>query len=158
MAIKTIYIGSDHRGFELKRQVIDFLNTQNVEVVDCGNIIYDIDDDYPDYASEVARRVVEDADSLGIVICGTGVGASIVANKIAGIRAALLDSIETVAIARAHNHINVLALSALLNIDLMPDIITTFIETDPSYQDRHIRRVSKITDLENKQTEYEIYN
>lgn len=158
MAIKTIYIGSDHRGFELRKQIIDFLNTKNLEVIDCGNIVYDTDDDYPDYASEVARRVVEDEDSLGIVICGTGVGVNIAANKIAGARSALLDSIETVAIARAHNHINVLALSALLNIDLMPDIISTFIETEPSYQDRHIRRLAKITDLENKQTEYETYN
>lgn len=158
MAIKNIYIGSDHRGFELKKQIIDFLKTKNLEIIDCGNMVYDTDDDYPDYASEVARRVVQDVDSLGIVICGTGVGMSIAANKIAGVRAALLDSIETVAIARAHNHINILALSASLNIDLIPDIVNTFIETEPSYQDRHIRRVAKITDLENKQTEYEIYN
>ena len=158
MAIKTIYIGSDHRGFELKKQIINFLNTQNLEVVDCGNIVYNPDDDYPDYASEVAKRVVEYENSLGIVICGTGVGVSIVANKISGARAALLDKIETTAIARAHNHINILALSASLDVNIMPDIVSTFIETEPSYQDRHIRRVAKITDLENKQTEYEIYN
>ena len=158
MAIKTIYIGSDHRGFELKKQIINFLNTQNLEVIDCGNIVYNPDDDYPDYASEVARRVVEDENSLGIVICGTGVGVSIAANKIPGVRAALLETIETIAIARAHNHINILALSASLDVNIMPDIVSTFIETEPSYQDRHIRRVSKIKDLENKQTEYEVYN
>lgn len=158
MAIKTIYIGSDHRGFELKKQIINFLNTQNLEVVDCGNIVYNPDDDYPDYASEVAKRVIEDENSLGIVICGTGVGVSIVANKIPGARAALLDKIETTAIARAHNHINILALSSALPVETIPDIVGTFIETEPSYQDRHIRRVAKITDLENKQTEYEIYN
>jgi len=158
MSIKTIYIGSDHRGFELKKQIIEFLNTQNIQVVDCGNAIYDANDDYPDYAAEVARKVIQDKDSLGIVICGTGVGVSVVANKISGARAALLDKIETTAIARAHNHINILALSALLNIDLIPDIITTFIETEPSYQDRHIRRIAKINDLENKQADYEIYN
>jgi ribose 5-phosphate isomerase B len=86
------------------------------------------------------------------------VGASIAANKIAGARAALLDSIETTAIARAHNHINVLALSASLELDIMPDIVETFIITEPSYQERHIRRVSKITELENNNTDYEIYN
>jgi len=158
MAIKTIYIGSDHRGFELKKQIINFLNTQNLEVIDCGNIVYNPDDDYPDYASEVARRVVEDENSLGIVICGTGVGVSIVANKIPGARAALLETIETTAIARAHNHINILALSSALPVETIPDIVGTFVETEPSYQERHIRRVSKITELENNNPEYEIYN
>jgi ribose 5-phosphate isomerase B len=158
MNIDTIYIGSDHRGFELKQEIIQFLNAKNLQVIDCGNTVYDPDDDYPEYASEVSKRVVEDSDALGIVICGTGVGASIAANKIAGARAALLDSIETTAIARAHNHINVLALSASLELDIMPDIVETFIITEPSYQERHIRRVSKITELENNNTDYEIYN
>jgi ribose 5-phosphate isomerase B len=158
MNIDTIYIGSDHRGFELKQEIIKFLNTKNLQVVDCGNSVYDIDDDYPEYASEVARRVVDDNNSLGIVICGTGVGVSISANKIAGARAALLDSIETTAIARAHNHINILALAASLELDIMPDIVETFITTEPSYQERHIRRVSKIKELENNNTDYEIFN
>lgn len=158
MKIDTIYIGSDHRGFNLKQEIIIYLQTLDLQVVDCGNTIYDMDDDYPDYASEVARKVVEDEDSLGIVICGTGVGVSITANKIVGARAALLDKIETVAIARAHNHINILALSSSLPVESIPDIVGTFIETEPSYQDRHIRRLAKINDLENKQTEYEIYN
>jgi ribose 5-phosphate isomerase B len=158
MSIKTIYIGSDHRGYELKKQIIDFLNTMNLEVLDCGNSIYDPNDDYPDYASEVAKRVVEDKDSLGVVICGTGVGVNITANKIPGARAALLDKIETIAIARAHNHINILALSSAIDTKSIPDIIGTFIETEPSYQDRHVRRLSKITELENNNTDYEIYN
>lgn len=158
MAIKPIYIGSDHRGFNLKQEIILYLQNLNVQVVDCGNTVYDADDDYPDYASEVAKRVVADNNSLGIVICGTGVGVSIVANKISGARAALLDSIETTAIARAHNHINILALSSALPVEYIPDIVGTFIETEPSYQDRHIRRVSKITELENNNSEYEIYN
>lgn len=158
MSIKTIYIGSDHRGFELKQKIIIFLKTQNLEIIDCGNSIYSPNDDYPDYASEVARKVVENKESLGIVICGTGVGVSITANKIPGARAALLDKIETIAIARAHNHINILALSSALDTESIPDIIGTFIETKVSYSDRHIRRLSKITELENNNTDYEIYN
>ena len=146
--MSRIYIGSDHRGFNLKQNIIQFLQSQNIEVIDCGNSVYDPEDDYPDYASEVAKRVVEDNNSLGIVICGTGVGVSIAANKIIGARAALLDSIETTAIARAHNHINILALSSALPVESIPDIVGTFIETEPSYQDRHIRRLSKITELE----------
>ncbi|MGA1046910.1 MAG: RpiB/LacA/LacB family sugar-phosphate isomerase, partial [Minisyncoccia bacterium] len=67
-------------------------------------------------------------------------------------------SIETTAIARAHNHINILALSSDLPVENIPDIVGTFVETEPSYQERHIRRVSKITELENNNTEYEIYN
>ena len=117
MKIDTIYIGSDHRGFNLKQEVILYLKSLDLQVVDCGNTIYDIDDDYPDYASEVAKRVIEEENSLGIVICGTGVGVSIVANKIPGARAALLDKIETTAIARAHNHINILALSSALPVE-----------------------------------------
>lgn len=158
MNIDTIYIGSDHRGFYLKQAIIKFLSTKDLQVVDCGNSVYDPEDDYPEYASEVAKRVVEDNNALGIVICGTGVGVSISANKTRGARAALLDSIETTAIARAHNHINVLALTASLDLDLMPDIVDTFITTEPSYQERHIRRISKITELENNNTDYEIYN
>lgn len=150
MNISRIYIGSDHRGFNLKQNIIQFLQSQNIEVIDCGNSVYDLEDDYPDYASEVARQVVADEKSLGIVICGTGVGVSITANKIMGARAALLDSIETTAIARAHNHINILALSSALPVESIPDIVGTFIETEPSYQDRHIRRLSKITELEKK--------
>lgn len=151
MSISNIYIGSDHRGFELKQHIIQFLQSRGIEIIDIGNTIYDATDDYPDYAAEVARQVSTYADSLGIVICGTGVGVSVVANKIPGIRAAVLNSIETVAIARAHNHINVLALSANLETDQIPDIIGTFIDTEPSLEDRHIRRLAKITELENNQ-------
>ncbi len=158
MAINKIYIGSDHRGFNLKQEIIVYLQTLNLQVADCGNTIYDPDDDYTDYALEVAKRVVADNNSLGIVICGTGVGVSIVANKISGARAALLDSIETTAIARAHNHINILALSSALPVEDVPYIVETFITTEPSYQERHIRRLSKIAELENNNPEYEIYN
>jgi ribose 5-phosphate isomerase B len=158
MDIKTIYIGSDHRGLYLKQEIIKFLNSKNLQVVDCGNSVYDPDDDYPEYASEVAKRVIADNNSLGIVICGTGVGVSITANKISGARAALLDSIETTTIARAHNHINILALSSSLDLGIMPDIVETFIITEPSYQERHIRRISKIKELENNNTDYGIYN
>lgn len=148
MGISTIYIGSDHRGLKLKQAIISFLQTQNLQIIDCGNSVYDAEDDYPDYASEVANQVALDSTSLGIVVCGTGVGVSVVANKIPGIRSAVLDTIETVAIARAHNHMNVLALSSALPVEQIPDIIGTFIETEPSLQDRHIRRLAKIAALE----------
>lgn len=155
MPISKIYIGSDHRGFNLKQQIIQFLKSKSIEVIDCGNTVYDVEDDYPDYASEVARRTVEDVDSLGIVVCGTGVGVSIAANKVDGARSAVLDRIETVAIARAHNHINVLALSSAIDVKLVPELVSTFIETEVSHQDRHIRRLAKITALEVNTTSYE---
>ncbi len=151
MNISTIYIGSDHRGFELKQHIIRFLQEKGIEAIDMGNTVYDEQDDYPDFAVEVARKVSSNSDSLGIVVCGTGVGVSIVTNKIPGIRSAVLSAIETVAIARAHNHINVLALSANLAIDQIPDIVETFITTEPSLEERHIRRLTKITELENNQ-------
>lgn len=148
MQVSKIYIGADHRGFNLKQQIIQFLKSRDMEVIDCGNSVYDVEDDYPDYASEVALRVVEDEGSLGIVVCGTGVGVSIAANKIKGARSAVLDKIETVAIARAHNHINVLALSSAIDVKLVPDLVSTFIETETSQQDRHIRRLAKLNSLE----------
>ncbi len=151
MSISTIYIGSDHRGFDLKQHIIQFLKTKGIEIIDIGNTVYDEHDDYPDYATEVARAVASNSDSLGILVCGTGVGVSIVANKIHGIRSAVLSAIETVAIARAHNHINVLALSANLEIEQIPDIVETFIDTEPSLEERHIRRLAKITELEYNQ-------
>jgi ribose 5-phosphate isomerase B len=151
MDISTIYIGSDHRGFELKQHIIKFIKSLDIEVIDVGNTVYNANDDYPDYAVEVARQVASYSDSLGIVVCGTGVGVSIVTNKIPGIRSAVLSAIETVAIARAHNHINVLALSSNLEIDQIPSIVETFITTEPSLEERHIRRLAKITELENNQ-------
>jgi ribose 5-phosphate isomerase B len=151
MDISTIYIGSDHRGFELKQHIIKFIKSLDIEVIDVGNTVYNANDDYPDYAVEVARQVASYVDSLGIVVCGTGVGVSIVTNKIPGIRSAVLSAIETVAIARAHNHINVLALSSNLEIDQIPSIVETFITTEPSLEERHIRRLAKITELENNQ-------
>lgn len=151
MSISTIYIGSDHRGFELKQHIIQFLQSRGSEIIDIGNTVYDEQDDYPDYGAEVSTQVASNSNSLGILICGTGVGMSIVANKIPGIRSAVLSAIETVAIARAHNHINVLALSAALEIEQIPDIIGTFIDTEPSLEERHIRRLAKITELENNQ-------
>jgi len=151
MRISTIYIGSDHRGFELKQHIIHFLQTKRIEVIDVGNTVYDEQDDYPDFVAEVARQVSSNSDSLGIVVCGTGVGVSIVANKIPGIRSAVLSAMETIAIARAHNHINVLALAANFAIEQIPDIVETFIDTEPSLEERHIRRLAKITELENNE-------
>lgn len=149
MNISTIYIGSDHRGFEIKQYISTFLQSRGMEVIDCGNSVYDQTDDYPDYAIAVAEQVANNAQALGIVICGTGVGVSIVANKVNGIRSAVLNSLDTVKIARNHNHLNVLALSAENNPENILDIVTAFIETEPSYEERHVRRLSKITALEN---------
>ncbi len=149
MNISTIYIGSDHRGFELKQHIISFLRSQGKDVVDCGNSVYDQTDDYPDYATAVAQQVANNTKSLGIVICGTGVGVSIVANKVPGIRSAVLNSLDTVKVARNHNHLNVLALSAENDPADLLDIVVAFIETEPSYEERHIRRISKITAMEN---------
>ena len=104
-----IYIGSDHGGFQLKKILIPFLKEQNIEVEDMGCFSEDRVD-YPDMAKNVADKVVEDTGSSGILICGTGIGISIAANKVNGIRAALCHSEYEAEMTRKHNAANILCL------------------------------------------------
>ncbi len=146
MAEITIYIGAAHRGFARKEHIKTWLVRNGYHVVDCGASVYDADDDYPDYAQAVARRVAIDTNARGIVICGSGVGVCIAANKIDGIRAGLALSPAHVRDATQHDHLNMLCLSA----DYMTDdeanaCVRAFLETCYSQEERHVRRVKKIT-------------
>src|SRR5258708_177107 len=113
-----IYIGADHRGFKLKEYLKKFLTDKAYQVADMGGKTETIDDDYPDYAREVAKHVSDDpVGARGIVICGSGFGVDIVANKFPGVRSALPMSTDHVYQARHDDDVNVLALAA----DFMPD-------------------------------------
>ncbi|HEY5485341.1 MAG TPA: RpiB/LacA/LacB family sugar-phosphate isomerase, partial [Candidatus Cryosericum sp.] len=105
-----IFIGSDHGGFRLKSFLIHALTLKGYEVEDLGTDSSERSVDYPDFAAAVARKVVADSTTVGIVICGTGIGVSIAANKIAGIRCALVHDGYTARMAKEHNNANVLAL------------------------------------------------
>jgi len=155
----TIFIAADHRGFELKNKLIEYLQEKNIRVEDMGNYQYDPLDDYPDFAKKVAQAVLQNPkDFLGIVICGSGVGVSIVVNRFKGIRGALGFSPDQVKHAKENDHINVLALASDYfkngngengnGLDLVKKIVDTFIETKPKMEEKYLRRIKKIDEEE----------
>lgn len=145
--IGLIAIGGDHGGFALKEKLAFRLKEQGYHVTDCGTDSTDAVD-YPDIAAVVARRVARGESNVGIVIDGAGIGSSMAANKIHGVRAALCYDVSTAHNAREHNHANVLTLGAgLIGDGLAWQIVQEFLAT-PYGEGRHARRVAKIDDLE----------
>jgi ribose 5-phosphate isomerase B len=144
-----VYLGSDHAGFELKSELVEWLREAGHEPVDCGPATYIPDDDYPVYVMRAARGVIDDPGSLGIVIGGSGNGEQIAANKIPGIRAALAWTEETAKLARQHNDANVLSLGARMysSTDAI-GFAKIFLETPFSQEPRHERRLAMIADFE----------
>ncbi len=144
-----IYLASDHAGLELKEKIKTYLGEKNYEVEDCGAFEFEKDDDYPDFVSAAAERVAKNEGSMGIVFGKSGAGEAIVANKIKGIRSALGFSRENVLLLRTHNDANVLALgSAFVNEEEAKELVDLFLETPFSGEERHKRRISKISKLE----------
>jgi ribose 5-phosphate isomerase B len=144
-----ISIGADHAGFALKQQVIEGLRQAGHEVIDAGTSGTE-SVDYPDFAEPVARAVANGSADRGILICATGVGISIAANKIHGVRAAIAYNPEEVALTRQHNDANVLALAAkYTDAATANQYVKIFLET-PFEGGRHERRVNKITQMENE--------
>jgi ribose 5-phosphate isomerase B len=144
-----VYLGSDHAGFELKSVLANWLTSAGHEVTDFGPASYHDGDDYPPYVMRAAAAAAADPDGIGIVIGGSGNGEQIAANKIAGIRAALVWSEETARLARLHNDANVLSLGARMHP--AADAITfaqVFLGTPFSGEARHVRRLEMITDYE----------
>ena len=139
-----IAIGSDRGGFELKQKVIAHLKEQGKEVKDFGT--YSLDScDYPDYGRAVGEAVASGQCEKGIVICTTGIGISITANKVPGIRCALCHNTTTARLTREHNDANVLAIGAAMVGEIVAmDIVDTFFATDFSHGERHQRRIDKI--------------
>ena len=149
----TIYLGADHRGFELKERLKKALADEAYSVEDLGAAKMMQDDDYPDYARAVAEKVAESPiDRRGIVICGSGFGVDIVANKYPGIRAALAMSPEHVHQGRHDDDVNMLALAAdFTGPDDALKIVNSFLSTPFDGKDeRYKRRLEKITDIEHK--------
>lgn len=145
-----VAIGCDHGGINLKPVLIDYLNKKGIEFIDFGT--HDtVSVDYNDYAEPVCQAVVSGKVDKGILICGTGIGMSIVANKIKGIRCAHCHDVFSAKATREHNDTNVLAMGErVIGPGLMVEIVDTFLNTDFSFDARHVRRVQKIHDLENK--------
>ena len=142
----TIFIGADHRGFELKNKLIEYLQEKNIRVQDLGNYSYDPEDDYPDYAKKVAEAVLQHVDEfLGVVICGSGVGVCVATNRYKGIRCALGFDEGQVRHARENDHINVLALpSDMVDFEKAKMLVEAFLASQPNPQQKYIRRIQKL--------------
>jgi len=141
-----IYIGADHAGFKAKEALKALLIDHGYELNDCGAYEYIPDDDYPDIAQNVAQEVVRTPESLGILLCGSGGGMVIAANKMTGIRAVQAWDEESARLARSHDHANILALAgAGAQDEEMNRIVEAFLTTEPSDEERHLRRIQKIS-------------
>ena len=146
----NVYIGADHRGFAMKEGLIAWLQQQGHNVEDMGATEFTEGDDYPDYAMLVAKKVAEDTENnRGILLCGSGVGVAVAANKVAGVRAALIYDVEIAKAARNDDDINILALgSDFISLEEAQAVAATFLSIPFSGSERHARRVGKITETE----------
>lgn len=142
----TIYLGCDHAGFELKEKIKDFLNKQNLEVIDKGAFAFDQNDDYPDFIIPTATAVAQDPKSFGIILGGSGQGEQMSANRIKGVRALEYygGNLEIIKLGREHNNANILSLGArFVNEAEAMQAINLFLNTPFSNDERHLRRINK---------------
>lgn len=162
-----VYLATDHAGFELKNNILQFLKNEGYEVEDCGPFSYDKDDDYPDWISKAAEKVSENPDSFGIVFGGSGQGEAIVANKFKNVRCALFygpvippvavditgktsdDPYEMLRLTREHNNSNMLSIGMrfMSETDVI-NAVKLFLNSKYSGEERHARRIKKISELE----------
>ncbi len=143
-----IGIVSDHRGYIIKQMLTSFLIQRGYNIVDYGT---DSEDsvDYPIYAFKLGEKILSQEVSLGIAICGTGIGMSIALNKIKGIRCAKVNSTEEAELARSHNDAQVIALSSTLSQEDLKNITLSFLRTNFSNEKKHINRIKEISEYEN---------
>lgn len=141
-----LYLGSDHAGFEVKEKLKKFLDSNKIAYEDLGAKKYDKKDDYPDFAFKVGEKVASDKNSKGILVCGSGAGMVIAANKIRGVRAVEGYDSYSARMSRIDNDANVLGLRARnFSFDKIKKIVSVWINTDFSWEKRHTRRIRKIS-------------
>lgn len=144
-----VHLGSDHAGFELKAALAEHLRAAGHDVVDHGAGTYDALDDYPPFCVAAAQAVVDDPGSLGVVIGGSGNGEQIAANKVRGVRAALVWSVEIAELARQHNDANVMGIGARQHdVETAKTLVDTFLATPFSGDERHQRRIDLLAGYE----------
>ena len=141
MAKKIVALGNDHAGTSMKKDISDYLNQKGYEVINIGT-----DDaksvDYPIYAKKVCDLINDKKADCGILICGTGIGMCMAANKEKGIRAAVVSDETSTKLTRLHNDCNVLCLGArIIGLELAKDIVSAFLETDFSNEEKHLKRI-----------------
>jgi len=144
-----VTIAADHGGFELKKFLIEWLGNRGFEISDSGNLVYDSKDDYPDFAIEACNNVVNGNAERAIVICGSGVGACVTSNKIKGIRACVCHDSYSAHQGVEHDAMNVLCLGArIIGTELAKEIVTSFLNAKFIGEERFIRRLNKIKELD----------
>jgi ribose 5-phosphate isomerase B len=143
-----LVIASDHRGIKRKKEIIDYLRKNNIEVIDLGpNTEESVD--YPIYAFKLCNEICNNNAELGILLCGTGIGMSIAANKVKGIRCAKVTNVNDTILTRQHNNANVIALSSSESLFKTKKIIDAFVKTEFSNDERHIRRIEMLENYDN---------
>ena len=148
---RVIAFGADHGGFPLKENMVPWLEALGYEVMDLGAHSLDLTDDYPDFAEAVAQAVVSGSAERGIVICGSGVGASVAANKIPGIRASVCHDLFSARQGVEHDELNVLSLGArVVGLDLAKQLVTEFLDARFTGEERHLRRLAKVNAIEQR--------
>lgn len=148
-----IVIAADHAGYPLNERIIEELKAAGHELIDFGTHDGSVPDDYPDYAKQVGEAIQNGSAEIGILVCGSGVGAAVAANKLHGIRAALCGDTYSAHQSREHDDCNVLCLgSRVTGVELALDIVRAFVAARFTGEERHRRRVAKIAALENQTT------
>lgn len=143
-----IAVGNDHAGHPLRSAVLEVIKSLDHQVIDFGTS-EPASCDYPDYARQVAAAVRDGRADLGVLMCGTGIGMSIAANKVGGVRAALCHDSYSARLARSHNAANVITMgSRVIGPGVAEEVLTVFLQTEPSTDPKHQRRRDKVTDLE----------
>lgn len=146
-----VIIGSDHAGYEYKTILNSYLKSLNYTVIDVGSDGQNPLDDYPDYAELVANAILDNKAERGILICGSAVGVSIAANKFKGIRAGVCHDHYSAHQSVEHDHVNILCMGQrIIGIELAKEIVVAFLNAKQSHESRHLRRLKKIDEIENK--------
>lgn len=144
-----IYLGADHAGFDLKKIIQEYLDNIGIQNKDLGNLKLDVDDDYPDFAKRVAEKVTKEKNAKGILICGSGGGICIAANKIKGIRAVQIFNAYTARIAKRHDNANIICLAGRkIKPVEAKKLVKIWLDEKTSSAKRHQRRLNKIKRLE----------
>ncbi|MCR4264192.1 MAG: RpiB/LacA/LacB family sugar-phosphate isomerase [Candidatus Roizmanbacteria bacterium] len=146
-----VFIAADHRGFQLKEQLKEWLAKKGYDVIDSGNTVYEPLDDYPDFASKAAKGVQKNPEAdRGIVICGSGIGVDIVANKFSGVRSSIGLNADHVKHGRENDNINILALPAEhVSLQDAQAMVEALLQTSFKQEEKYIRRQKKIEKIEN---------
>ncbi len=144
-----IAVGADHGGYPLNERVIQELDQGGHEIIDFGTHVGSRPDDYPDYAIKVGQTIQRSEADIGILICGSGVGAAVAANKLRGIRAALCGDTYSAHQSREHDDCNVLCLGArVTGVELALEIVRAFVAASFTGEERHKRRLKKVAEIE----------